>query len=461
MTFPRLSLTFRLTLLFAVISTTVLLLLGLLIGRAVEQHFVEEDMVLMMGKLRLAGNLLEKVQTNADVKPLAAQLADALVGHHGLAMRVAAADGGIWFSTEAPFPDVLLDRARTRNPPLPQTWRHGSSATPWRGVAALMPTAAPGSQAVLVSVAIDITHHEIFMTSFQRTLWLCVIFAAALAGFLGWVAVRRGLAPLESIRAGVASVTANRLDYRLAVDAVPIELAVLANTLNAMLLRLEESFQRLKDFSSDLAHELRTPVSNLMTVTQVALSRARSPEEYRDVLASNTEEFERLTRMIGDMLFLAEADNGRIVPNRLEVMLHDEVRQLFDFFDALAEEKALTFSLIGSGVISGDRLMLRRALANLLSNAIRHTPHGGRIQVRINAADEGLMLSVENTGEPIAPQHLPRIFDRFYRADPSRHRSGEGVGLGLAITRSIILAHGGEIGVRTTADGVCFDLRMV
>lgn len=298
------------------------------------------------------------------------------------------------------------------------------------------------------------------MASFKRTLWLFVAVAAALAGALGWAAVRRGLAPLQAIRQGAAGITASRLHYRLAVDSVPVELAALAQTLNDMLARLEDSFVRLKEFSSDLAHELRTPITNLMTETQVALTKARSADEYRDVLASNAEEYERLARMIGDMLFLAQADNGLIVPNREPVDLAREVRELFDFFDALAEEKSLQLSLSGSAHISGDKVMLRRALANLLSNAIRHTPQAGSIRVRIERENGSTKLAIENSGEPIPTEHLSRLFDRFYRVDPSRHGSGEGAGLGLAITRSIIRAHGGEISVKSGLDGVCFEMRL-
>jgi two-component system heavy metal sensor histidine kinase CusS len=456
------SITLRLTLLFAGASTAVLLALGFLIGNAVEQHFVEQDLELMKGKLHLAGHLLEKVRTPAEFAALPAQLDDALVGHHELDVMVRDAAGQTLFATaDAVFPPELLQRSAVKRPPA-RFWRQDGPAgrQPRRGISALLPTGIPGGSTVLVAVAVDITHHEHFMASFQRTLWLFVAVAAALAGLLGWAAVRRGLAPLQAIRQGAAGVTASRLDYRLAVEAVPPELAELALTVNDMLARLEDSFTRLRDFSSDLAHELRTPISNLMTATQVALSRARSAEEYREVLASNAEEYERLARMVGDMLFLAQADNGLVVPSREPVDLASEVRELFDFFDALAEEKSLQLTLAGGGQVCGDKLMLRRALANLISNAIRHTPGGGRIHLAIEAAGNGIRLAIENSGEPIAPEHLTRIFDRFYRADPSRHRSHEGAGLGLAITRSIVLAHGGEISARTTADGVCFEIRL-
>ena len=459
----RKSISFRLTLLFSAISTTVLLALGVLIGDTVERHFVEQDMELLSGKLHLVSHLLEKVQTPADLDALPMQLEDSLVGHHGLAMLMRAADGITLFTTDAAeFPPSLLARHTIQTPPQPQVWqlKTPSGDQPLRGIAALLPTGNADRPPLLVAVAVDITQHEHFISSFRRTLWLFVAIAAALAGLLGWFAVRRGLAPLQAIRQGAAGVTANKLNYRLALDAVPVELADLAETLNDMLARLEDSFQRLKDFSSDLAHELRTPISNLMTETQVALTRARSADEYREVLASNAEEYERLARMISDMLFLAQADNGLIIPNRKPVDLTTEVRELFDFFDALAEEKTLRLSLTGSGQVLGDKLMLRRALANLLANAIRHSTPGGSIQVSIAEKNSGTTLTIKNTGEPIPPEHLSRIFDRFYRTDPSRHNHGEGAGLGLAITRSIIRAHGGEISAHCTMDSVSFEIQM-
>jgi two-component system heavy metal sensor histidine kinase CusS len=453
----RKSITFRITLLFAAVATAVLLLLGLLIGNSVEQHFIEQDMESLSGKTQMAAHLLEQIRSPADLGALPRQLDNSLVGHHGLAVLVLDADGRQLFaSPHASFPDSLLNAADSGRKP--QAWLQDGQ--PWRGIVTRLETGSREMSPMRVAVAVDISHHEHFMASFRQTLWLFVALAAVLEGFLGWISVRRGLAPLRAMRQEAAGVTASHLDYRLSVDAVPVELAELAETLNAMLARLEESFQRLKDFSSDLAHEMRTPISNLMTETQVALSRTRKPDEYRDVLASNAEEYERLARMIGDMLFLAQADNGMILLNREPVDLAVQIGELFDFFDALAEEKNLHLALTGSGQVSGDKLMLRRALANLISNAIRHTRSGGKIRVRIESGETGTTLSIENSGEPIPTEHLSRIFDRFYRADPSRHRNGEGAGLGLAISRSIILAHGGEIDVRSGAAGVCFTIRL-
>lgn len=457
----RKSITFKLTLLFASASTVVLLLLGYLIGASVEQHFEEQDMEVLTGKLQLARHALEKVRTARELDVLPQQLEDSLVGHHGLVVVVLAPDGQTLFATSgADFPQTLLDERRPADATRPTVWKT-SDGRPLRGISATVAMGSENRPQALVAVATDISHHEHFMASFQITLWSVVIFAALLTGLLGWAAAHRALAPLRAIRQGAATITATRLGYRLPMDAVPIELADLVRTLNDMLERLEASFRRLSDFSSDLAHELRTPVSNLLTQTQVTLSKARTPDEYRDILASNAEEFERLSRMIADMLFLAKSDHDLIVPNRETIDLAAEAKSLLEFYEALAEDKNIQLGCTGSGVISGDRLMLRRAINNLLSNAMRHTPAGGRITVRIaGAGDAALKLAVENTGETIPAEHVPRLFDRFYRVDASRHRFGEGAGLGLAITQSIVRAHGGEASVRSDNGVTTFELQI-
>ncbi len=457
------SITFRLTVLFATVSTTVLLLLGLLIASLVEGHFEELDMELLAGKLEFVRHSLDQVRAEADVDLLPQALAKSLVGSHGLSLLVLRADGRtLYANAGVEFPQALLASVG-RNTLRPTRWSDSENHL-YRGIAATAATGIAGAAPFVVAVSTDLAHHEHFMHSFRNALWTAMGLAALLTGFLGWLSARRGLAPLREIRRRASGITADRLDQRLAATAIPVELAEVAETLNEMLARLEESFRRLSDFSSDLAHELRTPVTNLLTQTQVTLSRARTVAEYQDVLASNAEEFERLSRIISDMLFLAKSDNKLIVPQRERIDLAAEVGSLFEFYDALAEEKGISLSCAGSGSLSGDRLMLRRAVNNLLSNALRHTPPGGRIAVRIDKVVDAdgaqVVLAIANTGEAIAPAHLPRLFDRFYRVDASRQNFGEGAGLGLAITRSIAHAHGGETFVRSEEGGTTFEIRL-
>lgn len=453
------SLTFRLTLLFAAASTLVLSILGLLIGNSVERHFEEQDLGVLSGKMQLARHILERSPATADSESMAEQLDNALTGHHGLVLAVFGKARDVLYANESlELPAALL--ATVDKPPgRPLFMWQGNDGQPWRGIAATIPPAAPDRPAYTVAVATEISHHEHFMASFRMTLWSVIVLAALLTGFLGWVAARRGLAPLRALKHEAESITADRLHSRLSTETVPTELVPLAETLNALLARLEDSFRRLADFSSDIAHELRTPVSNLLTQTQVTLSQVRTPDEYRNVLASNVEELERMARMIADMLFLAKSENDLIVPHREPLDLVEEVGSLFEFYEALAEERDVAMHCSGGGQVVGDRLMLRRAIGNLLANALCHTPPGGRISVHIDGSHvEVMKLTVENSGETIAPEHLPRLFDRFYRTDAARRRVSDGVGLGLAITRSILRTHGGDVSVRSAHGLTAFEL---
>jgi len=435
-------------LLFALASLFVLLLLGSLIGRSVEQHFEEQDMDALSGKMKLAKHVLGKALTKPGSETMAQQLDEALTGHHGLVIAVVGPNGQrLDASTALALPPLLLNErvAPGNGPPIKWTNEDGLS---WRGISATFASGHGGSPYIVV-VATEMSHHE-------HLGW-----AALARGFLGWAGARRGLAPLLTIRRQAAEIPANRLNTRLPAEAIPLELADLTSTLNEMLSRLEESFQRLSDFSSDLAHELRTPVSNLLTQTQVTLSRARTADEYRDILASNAEEFERLSRMIADMLFLAKAENKQIIPHQEQLELAAEVADMLEFYGVLAEEKEIHLSVAGHGTVFGDRLMLRRAISNLLSNALRYTPVGGTVNVRIETqAEAEVQLTVENTGPCIAAEHLSRLFDRFYRTDSARQRTTEGSGLGLSITRSILIAHGGSVSVSSAKDITRFTLSL-
>lgn len=458
----RSSITLRLTALFAVTSTVVLLILGALIGAAVEEHFVEQDMAVLNGKLELTRHALEKLHSAEDLAQIPQQLDESLIGHQGLAIVVIAPDGQTLFATsDADFPHALLGKPMNTGISEPLVWRSAQNK-PFRGVAIKMFTGIKEAPPAIVAVATDITHHEHFMASFRTTLWSFVVLAALLTGILGWLAVRRGLLPLQAMKRKAEGITAQHLDARLAVDTVPVELAELAQTLNTMLARLEDSFRRLSDFSSDLAHEFRTPVSNLLMQTQVTLSRPRTAEDYREVLASNVEEFERLSRMIADMLFIAKADQGQITPSSERLDLAPLIDDLLEAHRLVAEDKDVTVSCAGSACLHGDSLMIRRAISNLLANAIRHTLPGGQVSVLLREPQPGeVLIDVSNTGETIPAEHLSRLFDRFYRADPSRTGEGAHSGLGLAIVQSIAEAHGGRVSVVSQGGVTCFSMTLM
>jgi len=456
------SVTFRLTLLFSAVSTAVLLAVGYLVGASVENHFKEQDLNVLDGKIGLVRHVLAKVRSRSDLDLVPQLLDDALVGHPGLSITIIGPEGRILFaSSDAVFPDAPLEGRTNKQfsgQSEPLVWEAGGHA--FREIVTTLPTGVTGMPPNTVLIAINIDHQRVFMAAFGKILWLSIASGILLTGVLAWIAARRGLEPVRRIATLAGSISASRLGDRLSLEAVPAELSDLASAFNAMLARLEDSFRRLSYFSSDLAHELRTPVGNLVTETEVALSRARSADEYREVLYSNLEEYNRLSRMIGDMLFLAKADNGLIVPRRETVNLDAETRELFAFYDALAEEKGVGLVLEGAGTILGDRLMIRRALSNLLSNALRYTLRGNSIKISIDRPDSGqTRLAIENPVEDIPPEHLPRLFDRFYRVDASRHKTSDGTGLGLPITKSIVQAHQGTIMVFSANGAIRFEIR--
>lgn len=315
----------------------------------------------------------------------------------------------------------------------------------------------PGSAVVVM--AVETTETRVLLREHALVAALVALLGTAASALLSWFVARRGLAPLAVVAARAGEVTARRLGDRLDLKDAPREVHGLADSINRMLQRLEESFRALEQFSADIAHELRTPLNNLLLQTQVTLSRPRSAEEYQEALHSNLEELERLQRMVADMLFLARADRGMIGLNLERIELRPEIDSVAEYFEAAAAERAQRIVVHGEGTVHADRLMLRRAVNNLLSNAVRYAPRGAALEVAIAADAEGCSIAVSNPGEAIAPEELRRLFARFARRDVSRGREVEGAGLGLAIVDSIMKLLGGSVQASSANDAVTFVLR--
>lgn len=450
------SITTRITAIFALLSTVVMIAIGTLANHAVSEHFAEEDLTDLNGKLELIQNVLEKTVSQSGL----GMLDDALVGHHALSVLVYTPAGKTLYVSHGPeFPEHVLGSTPVAyKKQVPQLRKWQIEGKVYRGLTTQMQTAIPEIPQVNIAIAVDIAHHEHFISRLQQSLWVYLLTGILLLAFIGWFAARRGLVPILDFVRVAGRISANRLNERMDVQSLPMELVDLGNSFNGMLQRLQDAFVRLSEFSSDIAHELRTPVSNLMTQGHVALSQVRTAEEYREVLYSNIEEYERLSRMISDMLFLAKADNNLIVPHRESMDLGEELDAVIDFHEAVASDNEVSVRREGTASVHGDRLMMRRAFSNLLSNAIRYTPKGMTITINVTKTENGVLISFDNPGKPISPEALPRLFDRFYRLDPSRQRETEGTGLGLAITKSIVAAHGGHIQAESLENRVRFEI---
>lgn len=272
---------------------------------------------------------------------------------------------------------------------------------------------------------------------------------------LGWWIARRALAPVDHLSEHARLLGSDNLSLRLPTGKLPAELAGMVLSLNDALDRLQESYQRLSTFNADVAHELRTPLANLIGETQVVLSRPRASPELEEVLQSNLEELERLRRIINDMLFLARADQGEVASNRVRVELAAETRKNVDFMEVVLDEAGVSVEIKGDAEAQIERALYGRAITNLLDNAVRHGMTPGRITVRIAEEAEAISIGVFNPGSQIGIEHLDRIFDRFYRIDPARLNSHDSHGFGLAIVKAVAQMHGGSVFARNEAAGVC------
>lgn len=307
-----------------------------------------------------------------------------------------------------------------------------------------------------LQAALDVTQSRAIINEYWEGLALMLCAVTIISTCFGFFVAHQGLAPVRAISSAIERINIEKLDTRIGDHPWPSDLRVLARTFDAMLSRLENSFDQLSRFSSDLAHEFRSPINNLVAAASVTLSRDRDAADYKDTLATVVDEGERLSRMVSGMLFLARTENATQAIHLETLQTGDEFKKVLDFFEALAEEKNVTLNAHGDLAICADPLLLRRALSNLIMNALRYTPPKGHITLRAEPSGAMVSLSVNDSGAGIGAEHLPHLFDRFYRADISRS-SGENTGLGLAVTKSIVELHGGSIGVASiVGNGTCF-----
>lgn len=308
-------------------------------------------------------------------------------------------------------------------------------------------------------LSIDRRHDGALLAGFIKSTLLALPLLLALVALGAGLVARMGLAPLRRLNLVAASVGTKSLDRRLPVAGLPAELADAAVAFNDMLQRIDDGYRQLQEFAQDLAHELRTPVATLTGRTQVALSQVRSADELREVLEGNEEELQRLARLISDMLFVAQADHEAVTLQAGPVDLLAEAHRVAEYFSLVAEEKGVRLRVAGSApLVIAERLLVQRAITNLLSNAVRHALDGSWVEVTVGADGQRVTLAVSNEGLTIPPQHLERIFDRFWRGDAGRGRREGGTGLGLAIVRSIMRAHAGSVEVRSEAGRTTFTL---
>lgn len=297
-----------------------------------------------------------------------------------------------------------------------------------------------------VEIALDVSYqHDLIH---DRTKIIAALLIGTLLSLLfGFFIANRGLRSLFLLTETVQRITATSLDQRINPKSWPTELMGIGKAFNQMLDRMEASFTRLKQFSADLSHELRTPITNLIGSTEISLSYDHTVEDYRRVMESNLEELQRISSLIENILFLAKAENPQFELKKTTLHVLNEIALVGEFYQAMAEEKNIQVTYSGDAEIYANADMFRRMISNVLSNALKYTPDRGSVHFMVSEQGHAVKIIIKDTGVGIAKENIPKLFDRFYRTDSARSQKIDGMGLGMAIVKSIVEIHGGTISV--------------
>ncbi|SED69098.1 two-component system, OmpR family, heavy metal sensor histidine kinase CusS [Pseudomonas taetrolens] len=447
------SIAWRLALAIALTCALVMSLIGVFLYRSLASELAWRDDQALLGRLEQVRALLHD-SDSLEALQERPRLYQNMLGNLDSVLLVKREDGSPLIAIN-PHQQALPDV-----PPIAQARAPQRTDIKTVGATVLLAGMAqgPAGETLSVTVGKRLDEREQMLASYRIRLYGAVGFGALMAFGLGLLLLRRGLTPLRDLARAMAGIDPRSLDQRMSADHVPAELKEPVQALNAMLARLEDSFARLSQFSADLAHEIRTPLHNLLGSNSLALNQSRSAAEYQEVLASNIEEYERLNRMAENLMFLARAEHGQR-PLQLHVLDLGEVGEgLCDYFEALAEDRQLRLYNQLSGPLTADLQLLQRALGNLLANAVRHAQTGSTVRLLRHDDAEYGWIGVHNLGPAIDPQHIDKLFDRFYRVDPSRAQPGDSGGLGLAIVHSIMHLHGGQVRVVSNDSGTLFEL---
>jgi two-component system heavy metal sensor histidine kinase CusS len=427
--------------------------MGTLVVTSIEDHFQEQDADELDEVFHAIKLKLEKSH-NQSVQP-SKLLFQAVSGHHGVYYYVEDAEGDTIFSSEGADFSFFPKTAKTYTSINPADMLLFSDENHMHRAIKLGFNTHDTSYTIIV--ASNMEFHMTFMNSLLKSIIGIIICSGIITVLAARFAIYRSLSPLRKLTRKIETITADNLDIRLNPDEVPEELITLVNSFNTMIERLEDGFEKLSHFSADIAHELRTPITSLTTQTQVMLGQARSNDEYAEILYSNLEEYERMTKMVSDMLLLAKTEHGLIKPSIEPLDIQQEISSLLDYFNLLADEKHINIQVTASALtIQCDKTMFRQAIGNLISNAIRHAPSNSTVEIKTESKGKKQKIMVLNNGEKIEPQHIPKLFNRFYRVDPSRQRDGQGTGLGLTIAKSVMKINGADMYVESDESKTVF-----
>jgi two-component system heavy metal sensor histidine kinase CusS len=287
-----------------------------------------------------------------------------------------------------------------------------------------------------------------------------LIIAIFISGFfsilLGKMITDKGMKQIDLLSHKIKNITVDSLSTQIKTENLPKELKQLGESFNIMLDKLQNSVNQISQFSSDIAHELRNPIHNLLGMNEVALMNPKLREKQHEIFESNIEECQYLLKLIENLWFIAQSEHSNVVLNITQLNIYQEIIHIIEYYQLYAEENQIEISYQGEAFCYADQVLFKRAISNLLSNALRYTPKGGKIFIKSEKHTHETVISIQDTGCGIEEKHLPNIFNRFYRAESSRSAKTGGLGLGLAIVKSIMDLHHGHITIESQINNGTF-----
>ncbi len=435
----------RLSILFAVSTSLLLVFNGVLLYHGLKTRIDSSSAREMTATLTALQLTLQTMPGPDAVRADREVWYDLLHGHQNLDIALFDAHGTPLTRTNGYWPNAETLAVRAGLAPV-QVKVEGTAR---RFLVAMTPLGGESGARVRVVVQYDGGAETTLLRAYALNVLFVSVIGTLINALLAWWIARFGLRPLARLTARAEQISSSRLAQPLPERDMPGELKELSHAFNRMLARLHESFTRLTQFSSDLAHDMRTPLTNLLAEAQVALSHPRSADDYRAVIESSVDEFQRLSRLIDSMLFLARADSAQRRLSLQQVDARSEALRVAGYYESMAADAGVEIVVNGNAHFEGDVLLVQRALSNLVSNALTHAPRGSMVELHCVDLPRYARLSVSDSGAGITRPHLERIFDRFYRVDPARYNSARGTGLGLAIVKSIMNEHHGECSVES------------
>lgn len=463
---PRRTLAFRLTAAYSLVGLLLVLLATASLYIVLRTELDKSTELFLADKLHVLRTILRERPNDRDALREEIELETAARQYQQFYIRLLD-DHGVPILTTSGMAeqlDVAELIRRTRNRPEYSVSMTGFHGRPFRVASATAWAGSSPARGDMIQIAIDTSQEAELLRRYRWWFWAILLASSVLFPLLGYWIARHGIRPVEEIAATARNITSTNLRERIRAEGYPSELALLAGTFNEMLDRLEKSFERISRFSADIAHDLRTPVNNIRGEAEVALARARTMDEYREVIESTLEEAVRLSDLIGDLLFLARAESPLTDLRRERINVGKLLGAVRDYYEASASDGGISLVADEGGgpvVAELDRALMLRAVSNLVSNAIAHTPSGGTVTLGARAEGGAIRIEVSDTGAGIPTEALPSVFDRFFRVDPSRSKASGGTGLGLAIVQSIMTLHGGHAEITSQfGHGTCVTLRI-